>query len=406
MTTPSVVAADHLASHAADGLVATRRITLRRVCLPLRRHHRTAHGDEAVRDVLVLAVEDGDGVVGWGECPSLTAPGYSPETTEVAWAIARDVVLPDLAAVAGRAGGDVPFRADVPMLSSAVEGALIDLALHRAGTSLRDVLGVPDGPGSLRRGPVSLRRGVVLADVADAADVRRDVAAAGASGAALVKLKVTPRTDPELVAEACRAAAPTMGVAIDANGSLADASGLLAALDDLGLAYIEQPWSPAHPEAAGALVGGLRTPVAVDEGARTAAAAVDAVESGAARIVNVKPACLGGVVRALRLVAAVRDAGGDVFVGGMLETGVGRAVAVAFASHVAATHVDPAGSDGAPIPTDLGPSAQYFDVDLTEPIVLDAAGSLVVPAGVGIGVSPDSGRLDAATVEIVEFVAG
>ena len=399
MTTPSVVAADLLASHAADGLAATRRIILRRVCLPLRRRHRTAHGDEAVRDVLVLAVEDGDGVVGWGECPSLTAPGYSPETTEVAWAVARGVVVPDLAAAAGRAGGDVPFRPDVPMLSSAVEGALIDLALRRAGTSLRDALGVPDGP-------VSLRRGVVLADAADEADVRRDVAAAGASGAALVKLKVTPHTDPEVVAEACGAAAPSMGVAVDANGSLADAAGLLAALDDLGLAYIEQPWSPAHPEAAAALVGGLRTPVAVDEAARTAVAAVDAVESGAARIVNVKPACLGGLVRALRLVAAVRDAGGDVFVGGMLETGVGRAVAVAFAAHVAATHVDPAGSGGAPIPTDLGPSSQYFDADLTEPIVLDAAGGLVVPAGVGIGVSPDRGRLDAATVEVVESVAG
>ena len=50
-------------------------------------------------------------------------------------------------------------------------------------------------------------------------------------------------------------------------------------------------------------------------------------------------------------------------------------------------------------PTDLGPSDWYFPADLTEPIVAGDDGRLAVPRGPGIGVVPDAGRLDAATVD-------
>jgi O-succinylbenzoate synthase len=87
----------------------------------------------------------------------------------------------------------------------------------------------------------------------------------------------------------------------------------------------------------------------------------------------------------------------------MLETGIGRASAVAFAAHVAATHRGPekATLSVPPLPTDLGPSQQYFDSDLTSPIVVDERGRIVAPTGPGIGVTPDPARLEAATVAVV-----
>ena len=61
-----------------------------------------------------------------------------------------------------------------------------------------------------------------------------------------------------------------------------------------------------------------------------------------------------------------------MFVGGMLETGVGRAGAVALAALDACTW-----------PTDLGPSDWYFEADLTEPIVAGDDGRLAVPRRAG-----------------------
>jgi O-succinylbenzoate synthase len=72
----------------------------------------------------------------------------------------------------------------------------------------------------------------------------------------------------------------------------------------------------------------------------------------------------------------------------MLESGVGRAAALAVAAHPSCT-----------LPTDLGPSSAYFAEDLTDPIALDAAGRVLVPAGPGIGRSPDPARLEATTTE-------
>ena len=81
------------------------------------------------------------------------------------------------------------------------------------------------------------------------------------------------------------------------------------------------------------------------------------------------------------------DAGWGVFVGGMLETGVGRAAALAVAALPSVT-----------LPTDLGPSSHYFSHDLTESLECDGEGRLLVPNGPGIGVTPDEGRLADATV--------
>jgi O-succinylbenzoate synthase len=85
-----------------------------------------------------------------------------------------------------------------------------------------------------------------------------------------------------------------------------------------------------------------------------------------------------------------------VFVGGLLETGVGRAVAAALAAGIVA------GNPGETLPCDLGPSSQYFDDDVTDPVVVDGAGDLVVPTGPGIGVVPRADRLGAVTVARVE----
>ncbi|MFI5044421.1 MAG: hypothetical protein ACHQDC_06480, partial [Acidimicrobiales bacterium] len=82
----------------------------------------------------------------------------------------------------------------------------------------------------------------------------------------------------------------------------------------------------------------------------------------------------------------------DAYVGGIFDLGIGPATACAVAS---LSHC--------PLPTDLGPSDRYFEVDVCEPIVVDAGGDLVVPDGPGGGRIPDEGvlaRFATADVEL------
>src|SRR3954452_11318551 len=56
------------------------RVAIRRTPLPLRRPLATAHGEVAARDVVVLKLEAGDGLAGFGEAAPL--PGYDAVSTE------------------------------------------------------------------------------------------------------------------------------------------------------------------------------------------------------------------------------------------------------------------------------------------------------------------------------------
>lgn len=73
----------------------------------------------------------------------------------------------------------------------------------------------------------------------------------------------------------------------------------------------------------------LTTPLRLDESIGSAAAAADAIVSGACRIVNIKPGRVGGSVEARRIHDVCAAHGVPVWSGGVPETGMGRAANVA-----------------------------------------------------------------------------
>ena len=104
------------------------------------------------------------------------------------------------------------------------------------------------------------------------------------------------------------------------------------------------------------------------------------------------------VAAAVALIDATAASPGRLFVGGMLESGLGRTSAVAVAAYLAVR-------DPSAFPTDLGPSQRYVDEDLTDDVVVDDHGRLVVGGGLGLGAAPHPRRLAAATVELVTVQA-
>lgn len=350
-------------------------VELIRVELELVAPFGAAHGTESTRGVILVRAISG-GHEGWGECPTLSSPGYSSEYTGAAWLALRDEIIPGL--LAGMPSDMGLF----PMARFGIDSAMRDLVLRKKGTSLHAELGaVRTKLPSVAT--VGIRQSVE--SLLEAVALHIDAGAVG------IKLKVTPATAFEHL-RAVRKCWPDVFLAADANGSWGNDSEIVpvAALDGLGLTYLEQPLSPGALNALFHLASRMETPLAIDESAKSIEATERALNLGCARVVNIKPSRLGSVTNAVELMRLCESRGVRAFVGGMLETGVGRATALAVAA-----------LDGFDLPTDLGPTSRYFLSDVTEPILATPSGLVQLPTGPGIGVTPIADKLAAVAVERV-----
>lgn len=168
---------------------------------------------------------------------------------------------------------------------------------------------------------------------------------------------------------------------VDANAAytLADAA-QLARLDPFDLLLIEQPLPTDDIRGHARLATLISTPVCLDESIESARDAATAIALDACRVINIKPARVGGYLEARRIHDIAVANGIPVWCGGMLETGVGRAPNVALAA-----------LPGFVLPGDTSASDRYFRQDITAPFVLDQ-GHVAVPTGPGIGIEvlPDA----------------
>jgi len=342
---------------------------VRRVGLPLRMPHIAAHGTEHDREVLLVRVVDDRGRAGWGECPTLSRPGYTAEWTDGAWDVLCTSLLPDLLA------GEEPAADAPPMAAGAVRDALFDRVLRRGGEA--------PAPGA-----AAVPFGVAIGLAPSADEVVDEVEAALAAGARLVVLKIEPGRSVEPLA-AVRARCPEVDVAVDANGSFGlDDLDELRQLDRLRPAFVEQPLPAVDLEGSAQVAAALTAPIALDEGITTVRDLAAAVSVEAGSIVTVKPARVGGYLNAGTLMGMARRAGWEVHVGGMLESGLGRAVARRLA---ASAHVRGPGMVG---PTDL-----LFTDDVVDPVTADADGLVLVATGPGLAPAPDPDRLARLTLD-------
>lgn len=350
-------------------------VSLHRIELPLRRPLRSAHGEELRRVAILVEFTPSDGPSGWGECSALMRPTYTAEYVDGAWSVLRDHLVPEVLQ------GEVSAVRGHPMATAALTAASADATLRRLGRPLVESVAARLGPWR----PTVARTAVL--GLGSGSDVLDAVDDAIGAGAAAVKVKVSSDPDTITAVESIRAARPDLPLAVDGNGRLDRRA--LARLDDLGLLYVEQPAPADDPVLSARWARTCRTPFALDESIDAPGAVDVAAALGAGAIVNVKPARLGGMEAAIETIQRADDHGMAVFVGGMIETGVGRAWALALAA-----------SRRCQLPTDLGPSGAYVDHDVVVPsITTDEHGQLLVPVGAGLGVDIDTTRLHEVRTE-------
>jgi O-succinylbenzoate synthase len=361
-------------------------LELRRIEMPLVAPFETSFGVQFERDILLVkaVTDEGDG---WGECVSGEEPTYSPEYVEGSQQVIVQHLAPRLFARDELSADDVaavlrPVHGH-QMAKAALEMALLDAELRARGESFAKRFGAV-------RDAVDC--GVSVGIHATIPELLKTVGGYLDQGYRRIKLKIKPGWDVEPV-RAVRERFGDVPLQVDANTAYAESDGEhLARLDEFGLLLIEQPLPEEQVLGHARLAKAVRTPICLDESIHSYQAAVDAIELGACSIINIKPGRVGGYLTAMRIHDLCRDRGLPVWMGGMLETGLGRAGNVAMAAMAGFT-----------LPGDTSASDRYYHRDITEPFVL-VDGRLRVPAGPGLGVELDEARLDEVTtsVQVVE----
>ncbi len=350
--------------------------------LPYVHPFETSFGREEGRTFIIVKVY-GDGICGYGEVVAEAAPLYSGETTETAWHILKDYLIPLVFSKSITEPEDFyreakKFRGN-PMAKAGLELAFWDLKGKKEGLPLYKLYG-----GNKEEIPSGVSVGIenTIPELLERIQAYLD------EGYRRIKIKIKPGWDVS-TCEEVRKKFPHIPLQADANGaySLHDKE-LLKKLDDFNLLMLEQPFLPYDLWDHSLLQKEMKTPLCLDESIISETTARQAYEMKSCRIINIKVGRVGGIVEARQIHDFCQANSIPVWCGGMLESGIGRAHNL----HIASL-------PNFKFPNDLSASKRYYKEDLIEPpIELTSQGTIKVPASPGIGVFPREERIRKATL--------
>lgn len=369
-----------------------KRIQLSRVRIPLHEPFRISNGSVSEKEAIIIAVETGQGITGWGEASPMSGSFYSADTPESVWRALSEVIIPDVlnnnlidATEFYLRLRESPCENCSPFAKAGIEGALWDAHAKKLNVPLAQLLG-----GS----PRPVRSGVAIGIYDTIDELLERVRRYTSEGYQRVKIKVQPGWDVWPV-KAVREEFPDVRLMVDANAAytLNDIN-IFRELDRAGLMMIEQPLArEAHDDAA-QLQSQLQTPICADESAESLTALAEIINKKSARIINIKVQRVGGLSEACLMLKQARAAGLEAWVGTMPELGIASAQGLHFAA-----------LDGFDYPTDIEASARWYDDDLIEPaITINKQGLINIAAGAGMGYTVSPEKLARYTIEQKEFI--
>lgn len=352
------------------------------ITLPLKFRFETSFGVQTERHIIVLTLY-GDGLEGYAETTMEHTPHYREETIAGAWELLEHLLIPQ---VLGKEFANPEmlwaeirgFRGN-KMTKAALEMAFWDLWAKSLGQPLWKVLG-----GVRTEIPVGVSLGIQSSVEATVEAVGKSLQA----GYKRVKLKIKPGWDVKPLM-AVREAYPEANLTVDANSAytLNDIA-TFRKLDAVGLDYIEQPLAFDDILDHAKLQREIATSLCLDESITSPEDARKALEIGAGRVINLKPARVGGILASRKIHDITESYGLPVWMGGMLEAGIGRAANI----HVATLPMFMK-------PGDTSSASRYWEEDIVEEGLEAKGGMMPVPQGLGIGVTPKRDFIDELAVK-------
>lgn len=363
-----------------DQRIEVVRVTLHRIRLPFKTPFKTAKTTLTHRESVIVEVTDHAGRTGLGECVAFPTDWYLPEVLDQDVRVLHDLLAPLVLheaflhpSEASAAFASLPEAKAFPLACGALEPALWDLYGKIVGKPLWQLIGgTADAAGASASagtpGGASASASVPAGAVIGLGSAVETVAAArrcAEAGYKRVKLKVKPGSALACV-QAVRAALPDMMITLDANQSFSEReTEELRGLDNLNVAWIEEPLDPRRLPAVGPtdlfsrlarLQRVLRTPICLDESVVRPDDLSRALAHPELRCYALKLGKCGGVQPGLDFVRLAQTRGIDVWMGGMYDTGVSKRLHAAFETLHAVR-----------APGDIGDTARYFSCDITDP---------------------------------------
>ncbi|MFD1169833.1 o-succinylbenzoate synthase [Oceanobacillus caeni] len=349
--------------------IPLKKIVLRKLNMRLKNPFITSFGTTQDKEFFVIEVYDGEGNCGYGESVAFSEPWYTEETVKTTQHMLEDFLIPILKRSRLTHPNDVskvfqPIRRN-NMAKAAIEGAIWDLYAKRENVSLSIALG-----GDKKKIEVGISIGIqptikdLIEKIEDALQI----------GYKRIKLKIKPGADIEVLREV-RSHFPDTAIMADANSaySLEDINHLKK-LDELNLMMIEQPLAHDDIVEHAKLQKEMDTPICLDESIHSLEDVRKAFELGSCKIINIKIGRVGGLTEAKRIHDFCQEHQMEVWCGGMLEAGIGRAHNIALTTLPQFV-----------LPGDTAGSQNYWEKDIITPEVVVEQGMIEVPIKPGIG---------------------
>ncbi len=354
-------------------------LTYSKISIPLVKPFKTSFGTQLNRDAVLLMYREGE-TRAFAEAVTDDAPLYGYEDNFTVLHVINDhlrgIFSPDLEpekfnekarAIRGH-----------NMAKGAMEMLLWDINAKREGKPLHKFLGKSKGQAD-----VGISIGMSTVD-----DELKTIEQSLKLGYRRIKVKIEKGYNTELL-KAIRERFGDIPLSVDANqGFTRGDFKLLKRLDEFNLLYIEQPLPLEDINGHTQLRKEMKTPICLDESIESVESATNAIERDAVDVINIKPGRVGGLQNSLDIMEKAKENGVRIWIGGMLETGIGRSFNVSLASNVLVN-----------MPGDTSPNSRYFVKDITNEVFTMEDGRITPLDGPGIGVSLDYEFLNRVQVE-------
>jgi O-succinylbenzoate synthase len=353
-------------------------IELHHLSIPFVNPFKFASGTKLTHSCILIAVKS-NGLTGWGECPAFEEPYYTCETLTTANYILTNFLIPSLLGKNLNSPQDVLLYFSKvrghPMAKAALECAVWDLFAQTQAIPLSQMFS-----GIRERVPV----GVTVSLEKDIPRLVAQVDQFVAQGYNRIKLKIIPGWEVKPL-QAIRERYPEIMLMVDANSSFnLQHLPLFKELDQFNLLMIEQPLTVDDFWEHSLLQAQLKTPLCLDESIESPSDVATAIALKSCQIINLKVSRVGGITNTLTIHQLCTEVGIKMWCGGMLESGVGRAINLHLATLPNFT-----------LPGDISATERYFAEDITDPYFYlnQEDSTITVPTLPGIGVQVQKDRL-------------
>lgn len=339
------------------------------------------------KNFLILEVHDESGVIGYGECVAFSEPWYTEETTQTCLYILKKFLIPLVKQHKPKKPDELKKVFSIVKRNHMAKAAL-ECAIWDAYAKVNQV------PLSILIGSRTnqVEAGISLGITSNPDELLKKIADSLQKGYKRVKLKIEPGWDIHIL-NTVREKFPNIPLMVDANGSysIQDISHLQK-FEKFQLEMFEQPFSSDRLLEHQCLVNKVKTPICLDESIDSYSNAKLAISLQSTEIITLKIGRVGGISESMKLIDLCQKNNVPIWIGGMFETGIGRAFNVIIASTF----------DHA-LPGDIGESSHYWYEDLIEEPFIINNGNIQVPTGLGIGVTVNKKRLKKHTTNTFIF---